>query len=74
MNLSGPSSPRSRMVPADQGLDADQPATGDLDLRLIVENELLALYRVPEFPFERLLMLELHIELFLEQPVATPTE
>jgi hypothetical protein len=62
------------MVPADQGLDADQPATGDLDLRLIVENELLALHRVPEFPFERLLMLELNIELFLEQPVATATE
>ena len=62
------------MVPADQRLDADQPATGDLDLRLIVENELLALYCVPEFPFERLLVLELNIELFLEQPVATTAE
>ena len=59
------------MMPTDQGLDADQPPTRNLDLRLIVQNELLALHRVPEFPLERFLMLELHIELFLEQSVAT---
>ena len=42
-----------RMRPAQQGLGTDQPAVGDVELRLVVEHELAPFERDPEIAFER---------------------
>ena len=62
------------MMPPDQRLDADHPATGDLDLGLVVQDELGVLDCVAELALERLLLLELEVELLLEQAVAAAAE
>src|SRR5690242_11495840 len=41
------------MIPSYQGLDADDPSGLDLDLRLIVELELLAFERLAQIVLER---------------------
>ena len=52
MNRRGDTQPSSRMLPAQQRLDAAQLAGARVDARLVVQRQLVALDRVAQAAFE----------------------
>jgi hypothetical protein len=51
--LARPHQPALGMVPADQRLDPDQPVRGEVELRLVVDDELLGGERLAQLALER---------------------